>query len=112
MAKTLPVRFLCHNRWSARPETLMYVPLLLALLFTFSLPARAQAQTRVRRIGFLGNSTPVLEENLIGPFRDGLRDLGYVEGKNIVIEYRWAAGKYERFPALIAESADSTQRSG
>lgn len=103
MAKTWPVRFLCHNRWSARPETLMYVPLLLALLFTFSLPARAQAQTRVRRIGFLGNSTPVLEENLIGPFRDGLRDLGYVEGKNIVIEYRWAEGKYERFPALIAE---------
>ena len=81
----------------------MYVPLLLALLFTFSLPARAQAQTRVRRIGFLGNSTPVLEENLIGPFRDGLRDLGYVEGKNIVVEYRWAEGKYERFPALIAE---------
>jgi putative ABC transport system substrate-binding protein len=51
----------------------------------------------------LGNSTPVLEENLIGPFRDGLRDLGYVDGKNIVIEYRWADGKYERFPALIAE---------
>jgi putative ABC transport system substrate-binding protein len=57
----------------------------------------------MRRIGFLGNSTPVLEENLIGPFRDGLRDLGYVEGKNIVVEYRWAEGKYERFPALIAE---------
>lgn len=81
----------------------MYVSLLLALLFTFSLPARAQAQMRMRRIGFLGNSTPVLEENLIGPFRDGLRDLGYVEGKNIVVEYRWAEGKYERFPALIAE---------
>jgi putative ABC transport system substrate-binding protein len=81
----------------------MYVSLLLALLFTFSLPARAQAQMRMRRIGFLGNSTPVLEENLIGPFRDGLRDLGYVEGKNIVVEYRWAEGKYERFPALIAK---------
>jgi putative ABC transport system substrate-binding protein len=51
----------------------------------------------------LGNSTPTLEENLIGPFRDGLRDLGYIEGKNISIEYRWAEGKYERFPALIAE---------
>ena len=36
-------------------------------------------------------------------FRDGLRDLGYVEGKNIVIKRRWAEGKYERFPSLIAE---------
>ena len=39
----------------------------------------------------------------MGPFREGLRELGYVEGQNIVIEYRWAEGKYERFPALIAE---------
>jgi putative tryptophan/tyrosine transport system substrate-binding protein len=55
------------------------------------------------RVGFLGNSTAALEANLIGPFREGLRDLGYVEGKNIVIEWRWAEGKYERFPSLIAE---------
>src|SRR5258706_10302841 len=58
---------------------------------------------RMHRIGFLGNSTAALEANLVGPFREGLRDLGYVEGQNIVIEYRWAEGKYERFPALIAE---------
>ncbi len=51
----------------------------------------------------MGNSTAALEANLIGPFREGLRDHGYVEGKNIVIEWRWAEGKYERFPALIAE---------
>jgi ABC-type uncharacterized transport system substrate-binding protein len=54
-------------------------------------------------IGFLGNSTEALEANLVGPFRDGLRDFGYEAGRNIVIEYRWAEGKYERFPALIAE---------
>jgi ABC-type uncharacterized transport system substrate-binding protein len=41
--------------------------------------------------------------NLVGPFRDGLRELGYQEGRDIVIEYRWAEGKYERFPALVAE---------
>jgi putative ABC transport system substrate-binding protein len=76
---------------------------LATLLFALSFPARAQSQGKARRIGFLGNSTPALEANLIGPFRDGLRDLGYVEGKNILIEYRWAEGKYERFPALIAE---------
>src|SRR3972149_2659284 len=65
--------------------------------------ADAQQTKKVPRIGFLGNSTAALEANLVGPFRDGLRDLGYVEGQNIVIEYRWAEGKYERFPALIAE---------
>jgi putative ABC transport system substrate-binding protein len=62
-----------------------------------------QPPAKFARIGFLGNSTAALEANLIGPFREGLRDLGYVEGQNILIEYRWAEGKYERFPALIAE---------
>jgi putative ABC transport system substrate-binding protein len=66
------------------------------------LASRAQQQ-KVYRIGFLGNSTATLEANLVGPFREGLRDLGYVEGRNMVIEYRWAEGKYERFPELIAE---------
>ena len=63
----------------------------------------AQQPGKVPRVGFLGNSTAALEANLIGPFREGLRDLGYVEGKNILIEYRWAEGKYERFPELIGE---------
>ena len=62
-----------------------------------------QPAAKVPRIGFLGNSTADLEANLVGPFRDGLRALGYEEGRNIVIEYRWAEGEYERFPALIAE---------
>ena len=57
----------------------------------------------LRRIGFMGNSTAELEANLIGPFRDGLRDLGYDEGRNIQIEYRWAEGNYDRFPQLVAE---------
>jgi putative tryptophan/tyrosine transport system substrate-binding protein len=67
------------------------------------LAARAQQPTKVARIGFLGNSTAALEANLVRPFREGLRELGYEEGRNIVIEYRWAEGQYERFPALIAE---------
>jgi len=67
------------------------------------LAAPAQQQAKVPQIGFLGNSTAALEADLVGPFRDGLRDLGYEEGRNIVIEYRWAEGKYDRFPALIAE---------
>jgi putative ABC transport system substrate-binding protein len=67
------------------------------------LAAEAQPAAKVPRIGFLGNSTAALEANLVGPFREGLRELGYVEGRNILIEYRWAEGKYERFPALIDE---------
>jgi putative ABC transport system substrate-binding protein len=74
-----------------------------AILMAFSFSAYAQQANKIPRIGFLGNSTAALEANLVGPFRDGLRDLGYVEGRNILIEYRWAEGKYDRFPALIAE---------
>jgi hypothetical protein len=61
--------------------------------------ARTQQARKIPRVGFLGNSTAALEANLIGPFREGLRELGYEEGRNIAIEYRWAEGKYERFPA-------------
>jgi len=78
------------------------------LTFALSLllgPVATQAQqtAKLHRIGFLGNSTATLEANLVGPFREGLRDLGYVEGRNVLIEYRWTEGKYERFPALIGE---------
>ena len=68
-----------------------------------SLTAQAQQTGNVYRIGFLGNSTAALEANLVRPFREGLHDLGYVEGRNVLIEYRWAEGKYDRFPALIGE---------
>ena len=67
------------------------------------LAADAQQAAKVPRIGFLGNSTAALEANLVGPFREGLRDRGDVEGRDVLIEYRWAGGKYERFPALIGE---------
>jgi len=73
------------------------------LLLALGVPTQAQQRGEASRIGFLGNSTPALEANLTGPFLEGLRDLGHIEGKNIVIEYRWAEGKYERFPALIVE---------
>jgi len=68
-------------------------------------PFTASAQTpgNPRRIGFLGNSTANLEANLVAAFREGLRDLGYVEGRTIAIEYRWAEGQYQRLGSLIAE---------
>ena len=72
-------------------------------LLAAPLAVKAQQVGKVYRIGFLGNSTAALEANLVGPFREGLRELGYVEGRNVQIEYRWAEGKYERFPELVAE---------
>jgi putative ABC transport system substrate-binding protein len=79
--------------------------LLTSLAGVLAAPRAVEAQRagKVYRIAFLGNSTPALEANLVGRFREGLRDLDYVEGLNVLIEYRWAEGKYERFPALIAE---------
>jgi ABC transporter substrate binding protein len=55
------------------------------------------------RVGYLGDSSPALEQQLVGAFRQGLRDLGYVDGQNVAIEYRPAEGKLERLPALAAE---------
>jgi len=69
-------------------------------------PLAARAQS-VRRIGFMGNSTADLEANLVGPFREGLRALGYEDGRNIHIEYRWADGEYDRFPKLVSELLDA-----
>ena len=84
---------------------------ILALLgvvaFAATSAAAAQEPGKPRRIGFLGNSTAALEAHLVGGFRDGLRDLGYVEGRNIAIEYRWAEGQYEHLAPLIAELAAS-----
>ena len=82
-----------------------------ALIVAFSLatlapPLSAAAPTpaKVPRIGFLAPQSPSPEvSHLIEAFRQGLRDLGYVEGRNIVIEYRWAHLSFERLPALAAE---------
>src|SRR5262245_6841286 len=64
--------------------------------------AEAQQAAKLSRIGFLSlNKTPNL--HLHEAFRQALRDLGYVEGRNLVIEYRDAEGKVERLPALAAE---------
>ena len=66
-------------------------------------PLTARAQSKIPRIGFMGNSTAALEANLLDAFREGLRELGYEDGRNIIIEYRWADGKYDHFPVLVAE---------
>jgi len=70
-------------------------------LVAASLTAEAQAPVKIARIGFIDPGLP--DASLFDAFRQGLRDLGYVEGRNILIEFRTAQGKPERFPALAAD---------
>jgi len=63
----------------------------------------AQQPKKVPRIGFLGAASVAANSARVDAFRQGLRDLGYIEGKNIVIEYRYAGGKLDRLPALATE---------
>jgi ABC-type uncharacterized transport system substrate-binding protein len=76
---------------------------LCAMLFALCLPAQAQQPTKIPRIGFLIARSPSANADRIKAFRQGLRELGYVEGKNIVIEWRFWEGKADRLPALAAE---------
>ena len=75
--------------------------LVVAVLLAIGVMAQAQRQIKQPRIGFLfigSKDQPHLEK-----FREGMRDLGYVEGKNILIEYRYAEGNADGLPALAAE---------
>ena len=63
----------------------------------------AQQTSKVWRIGYLGVSSPSMESHNLEAFRQGLRELGYIEGQNIAIEYRWAEGRDDRLPVLAAE---------
>jgi len=65
--------------------------------------ARAQQAGKVYRIGFLGNQNAVLLGASLQAFRQGLRELGWVEGQNVAIDYRWADGDLEQLPALASD---------
>jgi putative ABC transport system substrate-binding protein len=81
---------------------------LLALASLLALPFGTQAQPsgKVYRIGLLSSqSSSTIQQGGPKAFRQKLRDLGYAEGRNLVIEYRWADGRYERLPALAKELA-------
>jgi putative ABC transport system substrate-binding protein len=67
------------------------------------LAARAQQQSAVPVIGWLGTESPEGEDYRVVPFRQGLKEAGYIEGQNLAIEYRFAEGQYDRLPALAAD---------
>jgi hypothetical protein len=75
------------------------VALILAVVVV-PLASNAQPPPKVPRIGFLASGSPSVSPHFLEAFRQGLRDLGWVEGRNIAIEYRWAEGRLERRPDL------------
>src|SRR6266511_3199040 len=77
--------------------------ILILSLTVAPLVAEAQPAGKGLLFGYVGKSSPSVEPRRIGAFREGLRNLCYVEGQNIRIEYRWAEGRYERFPDFMAE---------
>jgi ABC-type uncharacterized transport system substrate-binding protein len=99
-SKQKAVRSKTHNRKAG--TTGIFVCLLLAVLLPRG-STEAQQAMKVPRIGFVTGESPSSISGRAEAFRQGLLVLGYAEGKNIVIEYRYAEGKLERLPALIAE---------
>jgi len=72
-------------------------------LFAWHLRSIAQPVGHMARIGFIGGTARDSLRTWVEPFRQGLRELGYVEGQNFTIEFRWQEGKQERLPGLLAE---------
>jgi putative ABC transport system substrate-binding protein len=66
-------------------------------------PLAARAQTALPVIGFMSSRAPVESAHLAAAFRQGLADTGFVDGQNVMIEFRWAEGDYDRVPGLAAE---------
>jgi ABC-type uncharacterized transport system substrate-binding protein len=74
-----------------------------AIALIMTLLAAARPAGGAVTIGYLGNSSPALEPDLVDAFREGLRQLGYVEGQNLIIRYVWAEGQHERYADLARE---------
>jgi ABC-type uncharacterized transport system substrate-binding protein len=82
---------------------LFLAPLSCALLLALDIPVDAQPPKKLSRLGYLAAVSAAADAPRLEAFRQGLRELGYVEGQNIVIEYRHEAGGFERLPGLVAE---------
>ena len=77
--------------------------LVAVMLLALGVIAEAQQPKKVPRIGYLSATDPASESTRAEAIRLALRELGYIEGQNIAIEYRYAEGKRDRFPELAAE---------
>jgi putative ABC transport system substrate-binding protein len=96
----------CRSVLKPFSDLRLLISSLCALLFTLSVSADAQQPAKIPRIGFLSarsTPTPTALDPSADAFRQGLRELGYIEGKNIVVEYRYAEGSEDRLRVLVAE---------
>ena len=90
------------SAWSSRWKTSLAILAALAVVFAAALAAEAQQVGKVHRVGFLWESPATLSSG-IESFRRELRNLGWVEGQNIVVEYRWSEGQYDRLNDMARE---------
>src|SRR5437762_3378026 len=90
------------SQWLGASNSVFYVALS-AMLFALSYSASAQQPTKIPRVAYLTAVSSSVNPARYEAFRQGLRELGYVEGKNIVIESRYAEGKPDRISMLAAE---------
>src|ERR1700688_2446310 len=80
-----------------------FITLLGGAAVAWPVAAHAQQPEQMQRIGYLGSDSASRTAVRVDALRTGLHDLGYVEGKNIIIEFRWAEGNYDRLPGLADE---------
>jgi putative ABC transport system substrate-binding protein len=85
--------------------------LVAVVMLAFAVIAEAQQPEKVSRIGYLSSQSLSANSTRIEAFRQGLRELGYVEGKNIVVEYRHAEGKQDGLPRARGRTGASKWRS-
>src|SRR6185436_18725710 len=89
-------------RWGEAMKNILSILLVIAVMGVGAM-AQAQQTGKIFRIGFLDNSTASGSAVLLEAFRQELSKLGWIEGKNITVEYRFAEGKNERLPELAAD---------
>ncbi len=93
----------CSRRPGKRPTVVALIVILALGILAVPLAADAQQAGKVRRIGYMSVVSRQSGERLIPIFLRALRDLGWVEGQNLLIEWRWAEGKVERLPRFAEE---------
>jgi ABC-type uncharacterized transport system substrate-binding protein len=93
----------CPKRSEMVGGRLPFIVTITLIVLAAAFTADAQQPKKVPRIGFLATVSPSTISDRVDAFRQGLRELGYVEGKNIMIEWRYAEGKADRLPGLAAE---------
>jgi putative ABC transport system substrate-binding protein len=84
----------------------LQVVLMTAMVFSLTQVGAAETAQKIVRVGFVGTTSPSTFPRSISAFWDRLRELGYVEGRNLIIESRWAEGRLDRLPALMAEMVE------